>query len=216
MFERSSRAHWGLIGIAGLLLATSSGCSVMRALAVQTAPHTEEIDAEYATLAGKKVLVYVWAKPEALWDYPHLRLDLASHISAYLSQNVPDVEVIPAAQVEAHLKSLPNMNPDPVDLARHFHANHVIHVSIYKFSMRDPGLSQFYRGRISASVVVLDLTAKDETVRRVPLEDVVVVVPEEGPLGYHNVSIDQVRDMTYREFTQATGRKFHAWEKEAE
>lgn len=198
-----------------LLIAAASGCNVMRSIAVQTAPQTEKIDAEYAELSGKKVLVYVWAKPETLWDYPQLRLDLAAHLSAYLKENVAGVEVIPAKQVEAHLKSLPTMNPDPAELARQFHANSVVHVSIYKFTMRDPGLSQFYRGRISASIIVLDLAAADDTVKRLPLPDVSVVIPEEGPLGYYNVSADQVRDMTYREFTQTTGRKFHNWEKEA-
>jgi hypothetical protein len=198
-----------------LLIAVASGCNMMKALSFHSAPQTEEIDAEYADLAGKKVVVYVWTRPETLWDYPQLRLDLAAHVSAYLKENVPEVEVIPAPRVEAHLKSLSTMNPDAGELARHFHANSVIHLSIYKFSMRDPGLSQFYRGRISASVVVLDLTAQDGTVKRVPLPDVTVVIPEEGPLGYYNVSADQVRDMTYREFTQATGRKFHNWEKEA-
>ncbi len=202
--------------VLGLLLITAaSGCDAMRVLALQTAPQTEKIDAEYADLPGKKVLVYVWTKPETLWDYPQLRLDLSAHLAAYLKENVDKVEVTPAPQIEAHLKSLSTMNPEPAELAKEFHANSVIHVSIYKFSMRDPGLSQFYRGRISASVVVLDLTAKDGTVKRVPLPDVSVVIPEDGPLGYYNVSADQVRDMTYREFTQATGRKFHNYEKEA-
>jgi len=216
MSKRFGRADCTLIGGVLLLLALAAGCNMMKALAYHTAPQTERMDAEYATLAGQKVVVYVWTRPETLWDYPQLRLDLAAHASAYLKQNVPKVEVIPAAQVEAHLKSLSTMNPDPAEIARHFNANHVIHLSVYKFSMRDPGLSQFYRGRISASVVVLDLTAKDGTVRRVPLEDVTTVIPEEGPLGYHNVSADQIRDMTYREFTQTTGRKFHSWEREVQ
>jgi hypothetical protein len=198
-----------------LVIAAGSGCNALRVLAFETAPDKEKIDAEYADMAGKKVLVYVWTKPETLWDYPQLRLDLSAHLAAYLKENVEKVEVIPAPQVEAHLKSLSTMNPDPGALAKQFHANTVIHVSIYKFSMRDPGLSQFYRGRISASVVVLDYTAKDGTVKRVPLPDVSVVIPEEGPLGYYNVSADQVRDMTYREFTQVTGRKFHDYEQEA-
>ena len=199
-----------------LAAATSGGCNAiqaMRSLIYQTAPQTEPVDAEYAGLDDHKVLVYVWANPETLWDYPHLRLDLTAHLSSYLKENVKKADVIPAPQVEAHIKSLSTMHPEPADIARHFHADEVIHVSVYKFSMRDPGMSQFYRGRLSASVVVNDLTAKDGTVKRVPLQDVVVVVPEAG-LGLHDTTADQVRDMTYREFTQATGRKFHKWERE--
>lgn len=215
MLESSWRGTSLLICTPVLILAAAGGCNLMKALSVHTAPHTEKIDAEYVDLASKKVVVYVWAKPETLWDYPQMRLDLASHISAYFRENLGEVEVVPAGQVEAYLKTLPTMNPDPADVGRHFHADTVVHVSVYKFSMRDPGLSQFYRGRISASVVVLDLTGEDGTVRRVPLPDVTIAVPEDGPLGYHNVSAEQMRDMTYREFTQTTGRKFHAWEREA-
>jgi hypothetical protein len=51
------------------------------------------------------------------------------------------------------------MTPDAAEIGRHFHADTVIHISVYKFSLRDAGMSQFYRGRLSASVVVLDLSA---------------------------------------------------------
>ena len=206
------------LGLVALTAAAvmSSGCNAMqamRSLIYQTAPQKDKVDAEYAGLDGHKVLVYVWAKPETLWDYPQMRLDLAAHLSAYLKENVKKADIIPAPQVEAYIKGLSTMSPEPADIGRNFHADRVIHLSIYKFSTRDPGMSQFFRGRISASVVVQDLSAKDGTVKRVPLQDVVVAVPEEG-LGLHGISADQVRDMTYREFTQVAGRKFHDWEKE--
>lgn len=216
MFNDCRRASCGLAAAIAMVAFLSSGCETIKGLAYFTAPQTEKMDAEYADLVGKKVLIYVWAKPETLWDYPQLRLDLTSHLAAYLKEHVAEVEIVPAAQVEAHLKSLSTMTPDPGDLGRHFHANKVIHVSVYKMSMRDPGLSQFYRGRLSASIVLLDLAAEDGTVKRVPLQDVAVVIPEDGMLGYHNVSAEQVRDTTYRQFTQVTGRKFHNWEKELE
>jgi len=212
MAEKAWRTAKGLTA-AGVLL-VCCGCPALRSLMVQTAPQTEKVDPEFADMPGHKVVVYVWARPEALWDYPQMRLDLTAHLSAYLKENVEDVKVIPAPQVEAYLKSLPTMNPDAAEVGRHFHANTVVHVSVYQFSMRDPGMSQFYRGRISASVVVLDLTAKDGTVKRIPLPDVIVAVPDEGPLGYYNTTAGQIRDATYREFTQATGRKFHQWERE--
>ncbi|MBI4578099.1 MAG: hypothetical protein HY718_00260 [Planctomycetes bacterium] len=196
------------------MIVLGGGCTAMRSLLYQTAPQKEDVAPEYAGLPGRKAAVYVWARPESLWDYPQMRLDMAAHLSAYLKENVKNLEVIPAPQVESYMKTLSNMSPDPADIGRHFHADMVVHLSVYKFSIRDPGMSQFYRGRISASVAVLDMTARDGTVQRVPLQDVNVVVPEEGPLGYYNVTADQVRDATYREFTQATGRKFHPWQKD--
>jgi hypothetical protein len=204
-------------GLALLAVAACGGCNAveaMRSLIYHTSPQTEKIDAEYTGLNGHKVVVYVWAKPETLWDYPQMRLDLSAHLSAYMKEHMKKADIVPAPRVEAYIKSLSTMNPEPADIAKHFNADHLVHLSIYKFSMRDPGLSQFYRGRISASVIVQDLTAKDGTVKRGPLQDVVVTIPEEGLVGYHNMTADQVRDMTYREFTQVTGRKFHEWEKE--
>jgi hypothetical protein len=205
------------LAVLGLSAGVSGGCNVIEAtkwFMYQNSPKTEQVDAEYAGLSKQKVLVYVWAEPETLWDYPQMRLDLAAHLSSYLKEHVDKVEIIPARQVEAHIKSLSTMNPEAADLGRHFHADMVVHLSVYKFSMRDPGMSQFYRGRISASAVVLDLTAKDGTVKRVPLKDVVTTVPAESKLGYYNLGADQIRDMTYREFTETTGRKFHDWEKQ--
>jgi hypothetical protein len=205
----------GMCGAASLLLL--GGCNVgqaIRALQYQTAPTKEDVDAEYDGLAKHKALVYVWAKPETLWDYPQMRLDLSAHLSAYLAEHVKDADIVPAPQVETYVKSLSTMTPDAAEIGRHFHADTVIHLSVYKFSLRDPGMSQFYRGRISASVVVLDVSAKDGTVKRTPLQDVVVTVPEEGILGTFNTTAEEVRDSTYKEFTQVTGRKFHKWEKE--
>lgn len=185
-----------------------------RSLMIATAPESEKVDAEYTDLTGHKVLCYVWVKPETLWDYPQIRLDLAAHLTSYFKQNVKKIEVVEAPLVESYLKSLSSMNPDPTEIGRHFRVDRVVHLSVYKFSMRDPGMSQFYRGRISASVVVYDLSRKDEPAKTTTLTDVAVAVPEEGPLGYYNVTADQMRDLTYRAFTEAVGRKFHEWEKE--
>lgn len=216
MKRTGRRNEWlCLCALAGLGLL--GGCNVMegmRALAAYSAPTTEKIPAEFEGLDKGKAVVYVWAPPETLWDYPQLRLDLSAHLMAYLKENIKELEVIPAPQVETYVKSLSSMNPDAGEIGRHFHADKVIHISIYKFSLRDPGMSQFYRGRISGSVVVQDLSAKDGTVKRTPLQDVVITVPEDGLVGYYNTTADQVRDMVYKEFTQATGRKFHNWEKE--
>ena len=220
------RVRWQVRGVGWLawmlvmavVMAGSVGCNVtevMGGILYQTAPRTEKVDAEYTGLEGRKTLVYVWIKPEMQWDYPEMRLDIAAHLSAYLKENIKKIEVIPAPQVEARIKSLSTMNLDPADLAHYFHADQVVHVSIYKFSMRDPGMAQFYRGRISGSVVVLDLSVKDEPAKRVPLKDVVVAVPEGGPGAHESqTSADQLRELTYREFVLGVGRKFHPWERE--
>ena len=192
----------------------AGGCNISRSLFYQTAPTKEKVEPEYAGLVGKKAVVYVWAPPEVLWDYPHIRVDLGALLGSYLRDSVKGVQVEDAMRVETFLRGQTSTNPDPTEIGRQFHADVVIQVSVYKFSLRDPGMSQFYRGRLSSSIVVHERGAKDEPAKRVPLKDVNTVVPEEGPLGYHNVPAEQVRDMTYRAFTQTAGRKFHEWERE--
>jgi hypothetical protein len=115
--------------------------------------------------------------------------------------------------VEAHLEKKGDMQADPVELGKHFDADMVVHVSVFQFSMRDPGFAQFYRGRISASVVVWDLATAGEPAERVPLRDVVVAVPPDSNLGYTNTPPEQIRQATYDAFAVEVGRKFHEWER---
>src|SRR5262249_20684393 len=147
-----------------------------------------------------KVLVYVWAPPEVLWDYPKIRLDLASYISANLDKNIKKVTMIPPARVESYLEQTNALQVDPVELGKHFEAEMVIHVSVFKFSMRDPGMAHFYRGRIGASIVVWDMSRSGEPAERVPLKDVNVVVPAEKDIGLPNIQPDQLRQSTYDAF----------------
>jgi hypothetical protein len=197
-----------------------NACNLIEAAAVLTAPTSEKIDPEFNRLEGKRTLVYVWAPPEVLWDFPKIRLDLAAYISAYLEKNVktPDknkkkIDVVPAVRVESYLEQGNAMQIDPVDLGKHFEADMVVHVSVYQFSMRDPGMAHFYRGRIGASIVVWDLSKSGEPAERVPLKDVNVAVPPESNVGYTSIRPEQIRQATYDAFSVEVGRKFHEWEK---
>jgi hypothetical protein len=100
---------------------------------------------------------------------------------------------------------------DPVEVGKHFHADMVVHLSVYQFSMRDPGMAHFYRGRIASSVVVYDLTRANEPAERIPLRDVRVAYPEEKA-GYPNVRPDQIRQATYDAFSVEVGKKFHEYD----
>jgi hypothetical protein len=183
---------------------------------VHTAPHTEKVPAEFERMPGKDVVVYVWAPPDVMWDYPKIRLDLAANLSAYLRANVKKARIVDPLQVEAFLEQSRRAEREPLEIAKEFKADMVVHVSVFNFTTRDPGMPHFFRGRLSASVVAFDLTVPAEQDRRIPLKDVIVSVPEEGPLGYHNVTSEQIRQLTYDAFTVAVGRKFHVYERELE
>jgi len=195
------------------MLSLVTGCVLARALAIQTAPTTEKVAPEFNRLIGKRVLVYVWAPPEIRFDYSKICLELSAYVSAYLKQNVEDVELVDAWHVQNYREKKGSPETDPVQLGRHFRADMVIHLSVYHFSMRDPGWANFYRGRLSSSVMVYDLTVSDESAESVPLKDVVVVVPDKDPIGFHNTDPAQVRQATYKAFAVETGIKFHEYER---
>jgi hypothetical protein len=93
----------------------------------------------------------------------------------------------------------------------------VIHVSVYRLTLRDPGMAHFWRGRLGASVEVIDLSGPEDALpERVPLGEVDVVEPEERPIGMANATALQIRQQTYDAFTQKVGRKFHDYERPLE
>ena len=186
---------------------------MFKSAAVYSAPKSEKMPAEYKGLAGKKVLVFVWVPPEIKWDYPYIRLDLAAHVGAYLTEHVEGVSVVDARRVEDYLAKSRQFESDPTEVGRHFHADMVVYLAVYQFSIRDPGMAHYYRGRIASSVEVYDLTQKDSAAQRTLLREVNVVYPDEKALGFTNVRPDQVRQETYGVFTVEVGKKFHSYER---
>ena len=215
---RQTRWSWGgtiggLLVLAWLsMLAGSAGCGAVKAVGILTAPHSEKIVPEYAGLPGKKLLIYVWAPPETLWDYPKVRLDVAAHLSEYLKNNVKDLDVVDPLRVEARFEKSSSRELDPVEVAREFQADTVLHLSLYKFSTRDPGMAHYYRGRIAAAVTVYEIAKDDRPAHRVPMKDVEVAVPDDKRVGFPNIRPDQIRKATYEAFAVELGRKFHEYE----
>jgi hypothetical protein len=117
--------------------------------------------------------------------------------------------------VERYLDQQNALEQDPVELGKHFKADIVLHLSVYEFSLRDPDMAHFYRGRLGASVQVYDMT-KGEEPERTALQDAKVIVPEDAPVGVENTTAAQIRQATYDAFTVEVGKKFHQWEKPIE
>jgi hypothetical protein len=209
--RRPAMIGCGLLWIAFLWPALTA-CTAMKSLMLQAAPKSETIPAEFNRLTGKKVLIFVWAPPEILWDYPKVRLDLSSYVGAYLGKNVEKITLIEPLRVEEYLEKGNSFETDPVELGKHFRADMVVHLSVYQFSMRDPGMAHYYRGRINSSVVVHDLTREGEPAERIPLKDVMVAVPDKA-MGYPNIRADQIRQATYDAFAVEVGKKFHEFER---
>jgi len=195
------------------LLAGASGCAATGALLAMTVPDTEKVAPEFNRLPDHSTLIHVYALPEIRWAYDKVRLDLAAYLSGYLQQNVKDVTIVDCIRVEDYMESNPESENDPVGVGKQFNADMVIQLSVHKLSVRDPGMAHFYRGRLAASVVVYDLTRKNEPPERIPLQDVEVAVPEEGAVGIVDQTATQVRQQTYVAFVTKVGKKFHEHER---
>ncbi len=210
-----SNKHISIIAWACLIciMPLMTGCGLTRALIVQTAPTTEKVAPEFNRLPGKKVLVYVWAPPEIRFDYPKICYELSAYVSAYLQQYVEDVQITEPVRIENYIEKKGAFQGDPVELGKHFRADMVVHLSVYKFSIRDPGYAHYYRGRINSSVAVRDFTNAGKAPEAIILKDVAVVVPEKNPIGFNNVDATQIRQATYDTFAVEVGKKFHVYER---
>ena len=202
----------GTFLLAGLLTA-ASGCGPTGALLAMTLPNTEKVPPEFNRLPEHTVLIHAYALPEIRWAYDKVTLDVAAYLSDYLQQHVKKVNIVDVVRVATYMEKTPDSENDPVGVGKQFGADIVIEVSVYKLSVRDPDMAHFYRGRMSASVVAYDLTRPNEPPERIPLTDVEVVVPEEGPVGLTDTSGAEVRQQTYVAFTTKAGRKFHEYER---
>jgi len=202
--------------LCGLIICTTglmTGCNLTKPIFLLSAPNTEKVAPEFNRLPEKKVLVYVWAPPEIRFDYPKVCLDLSAYVSGYLKENVEKIELVDPVRIESYVEKSNTFENDPIVLGKHFKADMVIHLCVYKFSMRDPGMANFYRGRISSSVTVFDLTKEDALPERIPLKDVIIAVPENNSIGFYNADPLQVRQATYNAFAVELGKKFHEYER---
>jgi hypothetical protein len=203
-----------LMGL-GMVAVGCWGCNFIKAASYFLQPTSEQVNPEFNRLDGKLVLIYVWAPPEITWDYPKLRLDLSAYLGDYLQQKMPKVRMVDPLKVERYLEQQNTLEQDPADLGRQFKADMVLHLSVFEFSIRDPDMAHFYRGRLGSSVQVYDM-AKAPEPERIPLQDAKVVVPEDAPIGVENVTAASMRQMTYDAFTVEVGKKFHRWERPIE
>jgi hypothetical protein len=178
-----------------------------------TLPNTEKVPPEFNRLPEHTVLIHAYALPEIRWAYDKVTLDVAAYLSDYLQQHVKKVNIVDVVRVATYMEKTPDSENDPVGVGKQFGADIVIEVSVYKLSVRDPEMAHFYRGRMAASVVAHDLTRPNGPPERIPLTDVEVAVPEEGPVGLVDTNGAEMRQQTYVAFTTKVGRKFHEYEK---
>jgi hypothetical protein len=160
------KASIGLAAVlCGLTLLFATGCNILSyPLAVMASEQTEKVPAEFSKLDGKKAVVVVWAQPETMLQFPHMRLELASQVTYQMKQRLKTTEKDPADQVADYQNR--NLNWDalpPTQIGKQYEADYVVFIEVLEYSTRDPKTPGLFRGRAKASVVVHD--AVDPTAR---------------------------------------------------
>lgn len=196
-------------GIAVAALALVVGCNWL-VPGIFLTEHKKTVPAEFARLKGKQAAVVVWAEPETLFDYPHVRLELSSYISDKLRAELPSTRLIDPPRIEDYAQRI--LDADPERIGQHFGVDMVVYLELLEFQIRDPQAPDLVRPHIRASVVVYDLEADPDETRRYDLSEVDVVYPEHGPLLVSRTNIVTARQEAYVKFAEAVARKFYPYE----
>lgn len=160
------KAAKGLLWIfCGAALLLPAGCNILAYPAyLAAANQTEKIPAEFSKLDNKKVAILVWAEPGTLFQFPHIRLELASQIAYQMNQHLKTTQVVPAQMIDDYQTRNPNWDAvAPSEIGKQFGADYVIFVEILEYSTREPQTPGLFRGKARASVVVHDVS--DPTAR---------------------------------------------------
>ena len=89
-----------------VMLGLLSGCNLLTPIAF-LGPHQRKVAAEFDKLEGKRTLIMVWAEPETLFDYPHIRLELATYIGDKLVAGLKDCDLVDAWRTISSERSMP-------------------------------------------------------------------------------------------------------------
>jgi len=192
--------------VAGIL-AAQAGCNIFLPI-IFLGEHKKSLPAEFDKLTGKRMAVLVWADPATLFDYPHVRLELASYSADKIRVGVEKCDVVDPYHVEDFLDRNPEATVDPRKVGEQFEADLVVYVELLEFQIRDAVAPDLCRGRIRATVAVHDLRAEADEINRYTLAPVEVIYPENHPVLMSSRNAQIVRRNAYEQFSEKLARKF--------
>lgn len=200
------------LGLLAVIAVGGTSCKMLTPL-IFVGEHKQKVTAEFDKLDNRKVAVLVWTDAATLFDYPHARFELATYIAdklqAEMSQRNLGTELVDPRDVEDFIQRNPDAQVDPLAVGKKFKTDYVIYLEILTFQVRDPDEPQFLRGKIEASVVVSDVRADPDQLRRYELTTVNCVHPEGAPILMTRTNSALIREAVYRKFAEQVARKFY-------
>ncbi len=208
--KRTSRQ---MVSILVGLAMFSCGCSYLLPLAFIGNPK-QKIAPEFDKLAGTRTLILVWADPATLFDYPHVRLELANYVGDQIQAELKSTEIVDSLRVADYRERALDSAIDPAVVGREFDADIVLYIELLRFQIRDPDAPDFLRAQIEASVAVHDLKADPDEPRIYHLKPVEILYPEQGRVLFTSTNSITVRQAAYILFAEKVARKFYEYEEE--
>jgi hypothetical protein len=171
-------------------------------------PDEKKVQAEFAQLQGKSVLVLIWAEPETVYEFPHIRYELATHIGDHIRAEVKGVKLTKERKVEDFVQEHFDAATDPVMVGEHFDVDMVVYVELLQFQIRDPDSPSFLQGQAAATVSVYNLRSEPDQRPFYELQEVAVTEPDQ-PMMFTSTGHMQVRYATYKAFSESVAKKFY-------
>jgi hypothetical protein len=215
LFPRPARLAVTL-ALAGLCLCSLSGCNIIAAVG-QLAP-PPDVGAAYTNLKGQTVGVMVWVDRGPKIDYPMLQADIAKSLTSKLTvltqpkdkkkptpelagvQYLNPMTVIRFQEDHPELEGLP-----PTDVATRLGVTRVIYIEVKDFRTHAPDSPDIFKGLLSASLEVLEVTSGPNKVAKVgynnPSMDIEYPPDRPEGLAIGDTSAQTLYDKTVDEFT---------------
>jgi len=202
----------------GLLIAAAvsqlAGCSTLGYLLYLVAPNpTETVAAEFDDLDNHRVAIVIFADQQVLYEYPFVRLTLATTVSSELRRHLENVEVVDPACVIRYQDERLNWDVmEKTKLGRDLGADRVLYLALVEYTMREAGSLQLFRGRIYAEAGLYDVALDESTARLWDCPEIRVTYPEDSPVGIPGDDDRGIRADTERRFAKALVEKFREHE----
>ncbi|MCG3136674.1 MAG: hypothetical protein HJJLKODD_00509 [Phycisphaerae bacterium] len=207
--------RWSALSCCLMLLSGAVGCNWMTGLALVLPEPTRKVQPEFRELTGA-VTVLVWAPLETMYDYPYVRLEVASHVVDELHARLKEVRCTDVSRVEDYLEQQTQTVVDPELVGREFGTRYLVYIELLQFQFRDPYTPDLLQGQVRASITIYDFSKPDTPPRRFELTPIEATVPGSQPIRYTQASAVTVRKQTYETVAGLVAKKFYAYEEKVE
>jgi hypothetical protein len=198
-----------------LLLLLMVGCDAAGySLWLLTPRKTEKVKAEYEGLAEHTVAILIYSSQDIQYEFPNVRLTLATRIRGEMERQIKDVRVIdPLAVARYQDENLHWDSRSKRTIGEDLKADYVLFITLIDYRMTLPGTIDAYQAQISAEAHLYRTAAEDDEPIWETDEAIEIIFPKKGP-RYSAGSLPFVQAGAEREFAQTIVRFFYDHEVE--